>query len=42
VDTGVAAAKEEWRTVPPRHAGDRLKRVFFKNARFELVARKRR
>jgi SAM-dependent methyltransferase len=23
---------------PPRHAGDRLKRIFFKNARYELVA----
>lgn len=28
------------RKQPPRHAGDRLKRVFFKNALYELVARR--
>jgi SAM-dependent methyltransferase len=39
-DTGIAVAKADARTVPPRHLGDRLKRLFFKNARFEIVARK--
>jgi SAM-dependent methyltransferase len=28
------------RKQPPRHAGDRLKRVFFKNALYEVVARR--
>jgi SAM-dependent methyltransferase len=37
-DTGIEAAKEEQRHGVPRHAADRLKRVFFKNARFEVVA----
>jgi len=34
----IAAARRAARVRPPRHAGDRLKRVFFKNARYELVA----
>jgi SAM-dependent methyltransferase len=36
-DPGMDAASAD-ATSPPRHAGDRLKRVFFKNARFEVVA----
>ena len=35
---GVADARRAARLRPPRHAGDRLKRLFFKNARYELVA----
>jgi SAM-dependent methyltransferase len=31
-------AKELVRRFPPRHAGDRIKRLFFKNALFEAVA----
>ena len=31
-------AKEMVRRSPPRHAGDRIKRIFFKNALFEVVA----
>ena len=34
----VADAKHAARERPPRHAGDRLKRLFFKNALYELVA----
>ena len=34
----VADAKRAARLRPPRHAGDRLKRLFFKNALYELVA----
>jgi SAM-dependent methyltransferase len=34
----VADAKRAARERPPRHAGDRLKRLFFKNALYELVA----
>jgi SAM-dependent methyltransferase len=34
----VADAKHAARRRPPRHAGDRLKRLFFKNALYELVA----
>jgi len=34
----VAEAKALARSCPPRHAGDRLKRVFFKNALYEVVA----
>ena len=34
----VADARRAARLRPPRHAGDRLKRLFFKNARYELVA----
>ena len=37
---GIEEAKERARKQPPRHVGDRLKRLFYKNARFELVARK--
>jgi SAM-dependent methyltransferase len=31
-------SKARARASPPRHAGDRLKRVFFKNALYELIA----
>jgi SAM-dependent methyltransferase len=34
----VADAKRAARRRPPRHAGDRLKRLFFKNALYELLA----
>ena len=34
----VADARRAARQRPPRHAGDRLKRLFFKNALYELVA----
>jgi SAM-dependent methyltransferase len=34
----VADAKRAARERPPRHAGDRLKRLFFKNALYELIA----
>jgi SAM-dependent methyltransferase len=34
----VAEAKSLARRRPPRHAGDRLKRVFFKNALYEAIA----
>jgi len=34
----VAEAKAAARQLPPRHAGDRLKRLFFKNALYELLA----
>ena len=38
-ETGdVASAKARARQRPPRHLGDRLKRVFFKNALYEIVA----
>ncbi len=37
-DGNVADAKRAARLRPPRHAGDRLKRLFFKNALYELVA----
>ena len=37
---GIDEAKERARKLPPRHAGDRLKRVFYKNALFEMVAEK--
>jgi SAM-dependent methyltransferase len=37
---GVAAARSRDRSRPPRHAGDRLKRLFFKNARYQVVARR--
>lgn len=36
----VADAKRAARQRPPRHAGDRLKRLFFKNALYELIARR--
>jgi len=35
---GIEAAKSEAQTSPPRHVGDRLKRLFFKNALYEIVA----
>lgn len=34
----IAESKEQARRRPPRHAGDRLKRLFFKNALYEVVA----
>lgn len=34
-------ALDEAKQESPRHAGDLLKRVFFKNARFEIILRKR-
>jgi SAM-dependent methyltransferase len=37
---GIAEAKERARKLAARHLGDRLKRVFYKNAVFELVAQK--
>lgn len=37
---GIAEAKERAQKLPARHLGDRLKRVFYKNAVFELVAQK--
>lgn len=37
----VEEAKALARRRPPRHAGDRLKRVFFKNALYEVVAERR-
>lgn len=36
--TDLAVAKARAQNQPPRHAGDRLKRVFFKNALYELIA----
>ncbi len=36
---GIEEAKARARARPARHAGDLLGRVFFKNARLELVAR---
>ena len=38
--TNVDEARARARKQPPRHVGDRLKRVFFKNALYELVARR--
>jgi len=35
---GIANARAAARATPPRHVGDRLKRLFFKNARYEVVA----
>lgn len=37
---GVAAARSRDRSRPPRHLGDRFKRLFVKNARYQVVARK--
>jgi hypothetical protein len=37
---GVAAARSRDRRRPPRHVGDRLTRLFFKNARYQVVARR--
>lgn len=36
----VSDARRAARQRPPRHAGDRLKRLFFKNALYELIARR--
>lgn len=38
--TNIDEARARARKQPPRHMGDRLKRVFFKNALYELVARR--
>jgi len=35
---GIAEARAAARATPPRHPGDHLKRLFFKNARYEAVA----
>jgi len=39
--SNVDEARAKARKRPPRHLGDRLKRVFFKNALYELVARRK-
>ena len=36
--TDLDRVREEARTTPPRHIGDRLKRWFFKNATWEVIA----
>lgn len=38
--TDIEATLSEARATPPRHLGDRLKSVFYKNATFELIARR--
>ena len=38
--TNIDETRARARKQPPRHAGDRLKRLFFKNALYELVARR--
>jgi SAM-dependent methyltransferase len=38
--SNIAEAKMRARKLKPRHLGDRLKRLFFKNALYEVVARK--
>ena len=38
--SNVEEARARARKQPPRHVGDRLKRVFFKNALYEVVARR--
>jgi SAM-dependent methyltransferase len=38
--SNVDEAKARARNRPPRHFGDRLKRVFFKNALYEVIARR--
>lgn len=38
--SNVDEARAQARKRPPRHLGDRLKRVFFKNALYEVVARR--
>jgi len=38
--SNVDEARARARKQPPRHVGDRLKRMFFKNALYEVVARK--
>jgi SAM-dependent methyltransferase len=37
---GIKEAKARARKLPARHLGDRLKRLFYKNALFEIVAQK--
>jgi len=39
-ESNVQEAKARARKQPPRHVGDRVKRVFFKNALYEVVARR--
>lgn len=39
-ETDIAEARDRARRETPRHMGDRLKRLFFKNARFEIIARR--
>ncbi|HKP84158.1 MAG TPA: hypothetical protein VJT69_19225, partial [Pyrinomonadaceae bacterium] len=38
--SNVDEARARARQQPPRHAGDRLKRLFFKNALYEVIARR--
>ena len=38
--SNVDEARARARNRPPRHVGDRLKRVFFKNALYEVIARR--
>lgn len=38
--SNVEEARARARKQPPRHAGDRFKRLFFKNALYEVVARR--
>jgi hypothetical protein len=38
--SNIDEARARARKQPPRHLGDRLKRVFFKNALYEVVARR--
>ena len=38
--SNIDEARARARKQPPRHAGDRLKRVFFKNALFEIIGRR--
>ncbi|HEY0765618.1 MAG TPA: class I SAM-dependent methyltransferase [Pyrinomonadaceae bacterium] len=38
--SNIDEARAKARKQPPRHVGDRLKRVFFKNALYEVVARR--
>ena len=38
--SNVDEARARARKLPPRHVGDRLKRVFFKNALYEVIARR--
>ena len=38
--SNIDEARARARKQPPRHAGDRLKRMFFKNALYEVIARR--
>jgi hypothetical protein len=38
--SNIDEARARARKQPPRHVGDRLKRLFFKNALYEVVARR--